>query len=331
MITSLLPGLRDLRTPLAVGYVWLVLIWIWFGSLLPTRNDGRGADAALFELARLAGRPGLTAAITFVAYLLGATTQLNPGRGLGSKLARGGPSSTEKYASWLAGAVKSLARELSERTLRLLRIKLPRTLVTPQQAPPWHYLSHEATRLLTLSRYESLKRRVQMRVHKARQDLNEDEFKPAFRTAMARSTRLRFRASQATAKAERRPGYPEGLIDALVITALEEILRDLPEEVTRLQLQNQALFDRHDRFVSESELRLSLMPPVAALTVTLSLSWSLIFLVGAVAVLVLHQQAVVSARHAFDVVAEAISAGALTPSGLEEAMPPRKLGSNHPD
>jgi hypothetical protein len=35
LISNLLPGLRDLRTPLAVGYLWLVALWLALHKYLP--------------------------------------------------------------------------------------------------------------------------------------------------------------------------------------------------------------------------------------------------------------------------------------------------------
>src|SRR5215207_3907336 len=36
MLTSLLPGLRELRTPLVVGWTWLVAFWILLADYLRT-------------------------------------------------------------------------------------------------------------------------------------------------------------------------------------------------------------------------------------------------------------------------------------------------------
>jgi hypothetical protein len=36
MISHLLPGFRNIRTPLATGYLYLLLLWLWVGELIPT-------------------------------------------------------------------------------------------------------------------------------------------------------------------------------------------------------------------------------------------------------------------------------------------------------
>lgn len=73
MLASLLPGLRDVRTPLTVGYLWLFIGWAWFGDRFPrTRPPGHGLVARLFDLHTVVGTPATTAAVSFLAYLLGA-------------------------------------------------------------------------------------------------------------------------------------------------------------------------------------------------------------------------------------------------------------------
>jgi uncharacterized membrane protein len=73
MLASLLPGLRDVRTPLTVGYVWLFIGWALLGEHLPTkRPSGHGLIARLFDLHHALGVATTAAAVSFVAYLLGA-------------------------------------------------------------------------------------------------------------------------------------------------------------------------------------------------------------------------------------------------------------------
>jgi len=72
-LTNLLPGLREVRTPLASGYVWLLIAWIWWSDRL--RHPG-GSWQALFEqvhtLGGFVGHAAELAALSFGAYLVGA-------------------------------------------------------------------------------------------------------------------------------------------------------------------------------------------------------------------------------------------------------------------
>jgi hypothetical protein len=72
LLGSLLPGLRELRAPLAAGYLWVFLCWLVLADRLP--EDPAKAAAPLrqiYELAALAGPVSLAVAASFAAYLTG--------------------------------------------------------------------------------------------------------------------------------------------------------------------------------------------------------------------------------------------------------------------
>jgi hypothetical protein len=77
MLACLLPGLREVRTPITIGYLWLVVIWIWFESYLPVkRPSGDGMVASLFDLSYLVGPAATVAVVSFIAYLVGILLRL---------------------------------------------------------------------------------------------------------------------------------------------------------------------------------------------------------------------------------------------------------------
>lgn len=77
LLACLLPGLRDVRTPLTVGYLWLFIAWLWFADRLPRSGAGEGyAVGRTFELLDLLGRAGVLASLTFTAYVVGALLTL---------------------------------------------------------------------------------------------------------------------------------------------------------------------------------------------------------------------------------------------------------------
>jgi hypothetical protein len=86
VLASLLPGLRDVRTPLAVGYLWLLCAWLAWGEHFPRLNtNDDGVVANLFDLHdRLGDAVGL-AAVSFTAYVLGVllTLPIEGGMALG--------------------------------------------------------------------------------------------------------------------------------------------------------------------------------------------------------------------------------------------------------
>jgi hypothetical protein len=72
MLAGLLPGLRQVRTPLAVGYLWLLNLWLLLADYLPRKAAG-GVVGQIFELGGLPGKGVVLAALTFIAYLIGSS------------------------------------------------------------------------------------------------------------------------------------------------------------------------------------------------------------------------------------------------------------------
>ena len=73
MITSLLPGLRELRAPLAGGYLWLLLVWLAVGDELPTRNEEKPPLVdRLYQLEPVVSQLGFAIVASVAAYVIGS-------------------------------------------------------------------------------------------------------------------------------------------------------------------------------------------------------------------------------------------------------------------
>lgn len=72
MIASLLPGFRDLRTPLVTGYLWLAVVWLWFGSDRLIPEDSNPFVDRLLEATHVFGSASAVAVLSFGAYLIGS-------------------------------------------------------------------------------------------------------------------------------------------------------------------------------------------------------------------------------------------------------------------
>ncbi|WP_143685760.1 hypothetical protein [Streptomyces sp. 1331.2] len=79
MLTQLLPGLRDFRTPLVAGYIWLVAVWLAVHERIPARESARGLIKDVYALADSVGRPAALAAVSLGAYLVGAVMEVQAG------------------------------------------------------------------------------------------------------------------------------------------------------------------------------------------------------------------------------------------------------------
>ena len=77
MLMNLLPGLRDLRAPLAAGYLWLIGLWLLLVDAVPSRSKATGVVAHVYTLTHDLGHGVVLAAISFAAYLVGSILSVN--------------------------------------------------------------------------------------------------------------------------------------------------------------------------------------------------------------------------------------------------------------
>ena len=74
LLSSLLPGVRALRAPLAAGFVWLLALWLALEPVIPTSTPTTGIGASIARIEGLAEAIGWLAMVTFVAYLVGSVS-----------------------------------------------------------------------------------------------------------------------------------------------------------------------------------------------------------------------------------------------------------------
>jgi hypothetical protein len=93
MLTNVLPGLRELRAPLAAGYLWLVFAWMVWGGELPNKDDPKAAPLEqLYKLEPIISTIGLAVVASVAAYVLGSIVidvQTAIGRGAAQLSVRG--------------------------------------------------------------------------------------------------------------------------------------------------------------------------------------------------------------------------------------------------
>src|SRR5690349_21598259 len=71
MLASLLPGLRDVRAPLAAGFIWMVAVWFLLEPHWPEGDTGGVVGSANRLLANLS-LLGQGVVLSFTAYVLGS-------------------------------------------------------------------------------------------------------------------------------------------------------------------------------------------------------------------------------------------------------------------
>ncbi|MFJ9943960.1 hypothetical protein [Streptomyces erythrochromogenes] len=83
MLTSLLPGFRHFRTPFALGVLIAFQVWILIGEYVPSRSEAQGFIDRVYALGSVAGSAAVTAAISFLLYLVGDIVRLSSNQMMG--------------------------------------------------------------------------------------------------------------------------------------------------------------------------------------------------------------------------------------------------------
>jgi hypothetical protein len=76
VLASLLPGLRELRTPLAIGYLYALALYLFFHDSIPTTAEASGHLKPLYDVVHWLGKPAALAAGAFLAYLVGSVLEV---------------------------------------------------------------------------------------------------------------------------------------------------------------------------------------------------------------------------------------------------------------
>jgi len=78
VLFSLLPGLREVRTPLTTGYIWLTLGVLAWWPRTPFNHPDDGLVSAAWDIGTYVGKAGLLVVASFAAYLIGALLEVDP-------------------------------------------------------------------------------------------------------------------------------------------------------------------------------------------------------------------------------------------------------------
>ncbi|RAJ88891.1 hypothetical protein K377_02355 [Streptomyces sp. PsTaAH-137] len=76
VLANLLPGIREIRTPLSAGYIWLISLWLAISEYIPEREKAHGVWESAYKLSGAIGTTATFAAVSFVAYLIGCLLEI---------------------------------------------------------------------------------------------------------------------------------------------------------------------------------------------------------------------------------------------------------------
>ena len=258
MLTSLLPGIRELRPPLAAGALWLVTAFvsaraarqsdIEAGAFEPIWNIFAGLAAAVDETW------GEGVLLTFAAFLVGGLSN-----------------------AFLADFLQSRSRGVSEKGQRSLNLTVRQTVSSVVEALDLGRLTKTRMTAVDSLLLEAF-------------DYAEAFPDPPGRSRRSGVVRLRgddengdeedFVVLRSEAEALSRGPWRFRVKEYLEIEVPPRVAAELPSVATRLIGNEQELFDQYDRLRGEAEFRLSLVPPLAALAIVIpvaAFSWQSIF------------------------------------------------------
>ena len=290
MLLNLLPGFRELRAPLAAGYLWLFAGWLAFGGNVPAPA---GAEEFFNQFQAL----GAAAALTFAAYLLGSfLTDLFNVLWLGIRLLRTGP---------IYGTGHTYPSSLEEKG------RLRERLIRMQATLP---LSAEGAAVLD----DVARRAVEGIPRDERASLDEALFIHSDYTVRGLGGGRWIRGGRETY----RPGDAKFAVDdpadALPLRVTLALGDELDVARFRLLSEESALFQEVDRLSAEGDFRIAVSTPLIAIAVVLGFTSSPLWFLAIFPLVVLPWLGMNRQEESGDRVVYAIRAGKVKTPFLEQ-------------
>jgi hypothetical protein len=310
LLASILPGVRELRAPLAAGYLWLLNFWLWFGDALHDQGPTPGIVSKLQALEGVISTFGLAIVISFAAYLVGAVSESVSSTVLkliGRSRALRLPWVYRFLGHYFYGPISAqdkYADVLIEDGLDLVRQAKPSHSVVRRK---WGEINIQDPSEEEVFRYHVF------RVYESRAFEQSDQ---NGENAVATESAVEW------GFIPRRESYAgeEAIRDSCVAAASN----DMNLVRSRLMAEQTTLYGEYDRIESEAEFRAALVPPllvlVIAVTIIQFLQWgmeSLLWLLILIPIAGLFLDALTRVRRADVVLLQAVSSGNVSSPLLE--------------
>jgi len=294
MLANLLPGIRDIRTPLATGYLWLLALWLWIPSHFKHVAPTTGVPGDLTSLVHYASRAGVAVAVSFAAYLVGVLS-----KSLNAPLVRLGTLSfyVPTLIRWRGYRTGWIISNVWHRLRGRIWQPSAGTPDPPGRLPLdlgigfWDFLRPPSFYIVPESMSEP-----------ERDGLERDFFeKGDIVTAQLSRSGLyslqdfsRRTVDEGKIKVDRQTRY------------YSYLLREVPRLGNALVGKETELYSVYDRLISEYEFRIGIGAPMIALTITLAVRWNLWWLLMLLPVLVLLGTGSQQRMAAGDLLADAV-------------------------
>lgn len=253
MLASILPGLRQIRAPLAAGYLWLVVAWVALERSVPERDAADGVLASFYRASDLLSAIGVGVALSFAAYLLGSLSAGGMTQVLRLSFPRAWHGSSDRFRTEPGGPRTPLSPQASAALRQIVRASQDKLISSLALTSGWDLDRFLEEKLVTegrgsvphaRSRTEGLGRWLSVRVSRLR-----------FRRRYQRPELIGpGSAEPVDIEVQRASQLARAVLDDLDVVAN-----------TRLLGRDQELYAEVDRNRAEVEFRLAIIPPIVAL------------------------------------------------------------------
>lgn len=300
-LSSLLPGLRDLRAPLAAGYMWLVFGWLVLRDRVPAEKAATGLVHDVLHTAHNAPSLAVAAAVSVAAYLIGSVSLVV------YRLVAGPTIDRAARQAWIVGAmgIRWRVARISRQGWR----EVPYTAIPlPGLAGRLTYQSRVRLYRLASNEFTKQARTLGSDIERLPKWLRKMVQQPILLDDdVAQHIRRLWR--------EKRPrGFrwvPEDLVLTTQVPAQRlagKMAGELDDLRTQLVQKDPELFAAYDRLASEAEFREAIFAPLLAIVIAAAAETTWWLLVAFSAALILRIDGRAKARAANAILVHALSA-----------------------
>ena len=282
MISNLVPGFRSIRTPLATGYLYLVLLWLWVGGLIPPSQTADRLIARAYQWRGMLGPTAVLAAVSVTAYVLGGILSIDP------VVSRTNPTRAISRClriKWWCD-IRHIYGTTEQQLTALTRQRTDAALEAGLSAEHYSKLVFQAD---AADSHEPIAAYGKWVIHRC---LGRPRCKKRTATDGSKKTAAWIDIEDSTF----------GMLFA-----------EIPVLAVRLHAENKDLFDDYDRALAEAAFRISIMPPIVLILFSIpfqpavSAFWAVVSVIaGFVAFYALWTRAATKVRNANDIVIQAL-------------------------
>jgi hypothetical protein len=259
MLSTLLPGIRELRAPLAAGYIWLLAGWIALEPHIPEAGSSTGLIASIYRLNDALSGFGLAVAASFAAYLIGSLsiTLFSPAIRqwfIGVPLSAPSLGPLAPLSEQGTSALSTLVRRTSDQ----MAVSLALTELTPDEVLQLEGISSDDRQSAPLG--TAIRRPPSSRARRLVAPIIDRVYKRRRR----RFTRIEIGSTVISFD-------PTSDLDQRQLQLVRRVVSEFDQIIsTRLLGRDPDLFSAIDRHRAEVEFRLAVIPPLIVLSLAVA-------------------------------------------------------------